>query len=170
MAISPASLAFPEVRGTDGPTLRRAGPADCRALTELALAAKAVWGYSAEFLETTHDDMAVTPERLAEELVFLAERDGRPLGVMALGSVEDAAEVLEVTLAFVSPDAQGEGVGRLLMDRSIEVARRGGCRRLDVVSDPNAEGFYRRAGFQPAGLYRSEFIEGRVLPKLAMDL
>ncbi len=166
----PISLKLPETALDGGLILRAAGPEDCEALTALALVAKAVWGYSKEFLEHTHDDMAVTPERLSQELVLLVEEAGKPLGVAALGLDEEDPEAAELTLAFVDPAAQGRGVGAILVERSVALAREAGFRRLGVVSDPNAEGFYRRMGFQPAGEYRSEYIPGRVLPELAMAL
>ncbi len=154
----------------DGKRLRRAVLADCERLTELSVAAKAVWGYSPEFLETTRDDMTVTPERLEEEIVLLVEWAGQPLGLVALGGYGGEVDVGEITMAFVHPEGQGEGIGGLLIDRTVSLARDAGFRRLVVVSDPNAEGFYRRKGFQPDGLYHSEYIPGRTLPRLAMDL
>lgn len=150
----------------DGKRLRRADLPDCERLTDLSIAAKAVWGYSPEFLETTRDDMTVTPERLEEEVVLLVERAGEPLGLVALGAYGGDSTAGEITMAFVHPDGQGEGIGGLLIDRAVALARKAGFRRLIVVSDPNAEGFYRRKGFQPAGLYHSEYIPGRTLPRL----
>ncbi len=170
MTSLPTSLRVGETALDGGLVLRAAGPDDCEALTALAVGAKAVWGYSAEFLEQTHDDMAITAERLTREVVLLIEQAGKPLGVAALGRDDEDSDAGELTLAFVDPAAQGRGVGAILVERSIALAREAGFQRLTVVSDPNAEGFYRRMGFSPSGEHRSEYIPDRVLPALALAL
>lgn len=170
MPPSPVSLNLPERALEGGLRLRRAGEADCAALTGLALAAKAVWGYSAAFLEATYEDMAVTPARLAEELVLLVEEGELPLALAAFGTWPETPAAAELTLAFVAPAAQGRGLGRILVEAVLAPLRAAGFRRLVVVSDPNAEGFYRRVGFRPEGLYRSPYVEGRTLPRLSRSL
>ncbi|GAB5467327.1 MAG: hypothetical protein Kilf2KO_03570 [Rhodospirillales bacterium] len=170
MTFSSVSPELPDRALAGGARLRPATGADCESLTALSLAAKAVWGYSADFLQITRDDMTVTPERLAEEAVLLIERAGVPLALVAVASEESAPDAAEITMAFVATDAQGQGFGALLLREAIALCRAAGTRRLIVVSDPNAEGFYRRMGFAPEGLHRSEYIPDRTLPRLAMEL
>ncbi|GAA1247532.1 hypothetical protein GCM10009665_43110 [Kitasatospora nipponensis] len=75
---------------------------------------------------------------------WLAEEDGRAVG-FALSVRREGVWIL--CLLAVLPDAQGKGVGRLLLDRAAEHGR--GCLRGMIGSsdDPAAVRRYRRAGF-----------------------
>jgi len=91
--------------------------------------------------------------------VLLAEREGRPLGTLTLyvlpllahqgrpgALVEDVA---------VHPLAQGEGIGRRLMDEAMRRAREAGCYKLALSSNASrvaAHAFYERLGFTRHGL------------------
>ncbi|WP_435862322.1 GNAT family N-acetyltransferase [Streptomyces lavendulae] len=60
-------------------------------------------------------------------------------------------EPAELDLAFVSDEAQGTGVGRLLMEHMLGQARRAGLTDVRVVSNPPAERFYLRMGAERVG-------------------
>ncbi|MEO1193003.1 MAG: GNAT family N-acetyltransferase [Pseudomonadota bacterium] len=164
MRFSPASLTLPRRLLREGALLRPARLGECAALTALSLAAKAVWGYSEAFLQTTRADMEVTPARLAEEAVLLIEAAGRPQALVAIGEEDD--ETAEITMAFTAPGAQGRGYGALLMQEALSICKAAGCQQVRVVSDPNAEGFYLRQGFTRIGLHQSEYLADRQLPLL----
>lgn len=55
---------------------------------------------------------------------------------------------------FVAPDAEGQGMGRALHRQLVETAGRLHIAelRLDTAEGTRAEGFYRNAGWQSAGL------------------
>jgi putative acetyltransferase len=79
---------------------------------------------------------------------FVARRDGRALGCGALRI--DPVGYGEVKRMFVSPDARGLKLGRRLLDRIEEEARRErlGCLRLETgIHQPEALGLYRAAGY-----------------------
>ena len=65
----------------------------------------------------------------------------------------------------------GTGVGRALFLHVKERAKTLKVPALEISSDPNAEGFYKRMGATRIGEVRSE-IEGqpRVLPRMTVDL
>jgi GNAT superfamily N-acetyltransferase len=107
-------------------------------------------------------ELALTPgdARLARTVV--AERDGRAAGVLTLGGEPPECEV---DLLFVDPWAIGTGVGRVLFDRAVEIARAGGYERLRIDSDPRAEAFYLRMGAVRVGEAVSPS-SGRSLPLL----
>ena len=73
--------------------IRPAEPGDAPALTELALRAKASWGYSAEFMEACRAELTMTPQKMAAWRVWVAELEGRPAGMIALGLDGEAAEL-----------------------------------------------------------------------------
>ena len=74
----------------------------------------------------------------------------QPVGFSLFRTVAGEAELL---LLAVTPDHQGRGVGRLLLDEFVERARGAGASRVHLeVRDGNpAVEMYRRAGFAPAG-------------------
>lgn len=89
----------------------------------------------------------VTADYIARHRVFVAvDADGRLLGFYAL-----VVEPPELDLAFVADDAQGRGVGRLLIEHMIGQAREAGLTDVRVVSHPAAEEFYRHLGAERVG-------------------
>jgi putative acetyltransferase len=79
---------------------------------------------------------------------FVARRDGRALGCGALRI--DPAGWGELKRMFVSPEARGLKLGRRLLERIEEEARREGlsCMRLETgIHQPEALGLYRSAGY-----------------------
>ncbi|MEE1740457.1 GNAT family N-acetyltransferase [Streptomyces sp. BE147] len=57
----------------------------------------------------------------------------------------------ELDLMFVADDAQGLGIGRLLVGHLRGEARRAGLSRVRIVSHPPSEGFYRSVGAERVG-------------------
>ena len=99
------------------------------------------------------------PTTSARHPVFLAEDPaGRLLGFSSL-----FLEPPELDLAFVADDAQGMGIGRLLVDHMIGQAREAGLAGVRVVSNPSAEGFYLRMGAERVGTV------GPVAPKATWE-
>lgn len=79
---------------------------------------------------------------------LLAKQDGLPLGGVGLRSV--AFDVAEMKRLFVLPRHRSRGIGRLLAERLVRVARARGYRALRLEVPRAAEravGLYRRLGF-----------------------
>lgn len=79
---------------------------------------------------------------------LVARRDGQAVGCGAIRI--DPAGYGEVKRMFVSPEARGLKLGRRLLDRIEEEARREGlaCLRLETgIHQPEALGLYRSAGY-----------------------
>jgi GNAT superfamily N-acetyltransferase len=88
---------------------------------------------------------------LDQETVFVAHVDGSPAGYVALDSDEDGMRVDQL---FVSPEHEGEGVGKQLLEYAEGFAISQGARRLRVVvaeGDERATAFYGGRGFVHAG-------------------
>ena len=60
-------------------------------------------------------------------------------------------ERMDLLHLWVLPEAMGRGAGRSLFSHAIERTRHLGFRELEIESDPNAEGFYRRIGAHRVG-------------------
>lgn len=88
---------------------------------------------------------------------FVARKDGEIIGCCALMEAGDGTA--EIKRMFVSPDARGLAVGRLLMEALENDARARGLVAIHLetgTSQPEAIGLYRRFGFEeipPFGSY-----------------
>lgn len=147
--------------------LRRARSDEVDTLTELAMRAKASWGYDAAFMAACRAELTMTPEKLAAWEVWVAELDGRVTGMVALRLEGDAAEVEDF---FVEAEAQGRGVGRALIDRLLATCRDARVTAIGVDADPHAEAIYGRFGFVTVGRSPSGSIPGRLLPRMELRL
>jgi L-amino acid N-acyltransferase YncA len=152
--------------------IRRARAHEARALTELSLRAKAVWGYEASFLARCRRAMTLTTREIEHRPHYVAEAPtGAILGFYSLGAAEEeGAATVSLEALFVAPDAIGRGVGRALWDHAVRAARGLGYETLFLVSDPNATGFYLAMGCRPAGGRPSEVDPARALPAFRFAL
>jgi GNAT superfamily N-acetyltransferase len=149
-------------------SIRPARRSEARRLTEIAMEAKASWGYPASFMARCRAALAVDPAALGERQVHLAEDGpGRILGFYAFAS---APEGIELSHLFVAPEAAGRGIGRALWRHAVDLARRLGLAQVIVVSDPHAAGFYARMGAEAAGACPSEIDPARALPMYRLRL
>jgi GNAT superfamily N-acetyltransferase len=146
-------------------TLRPAAVADAARLSAIAQAAKAYWGYPPEWLELWRPELTFDAAALERDWVWVAERDGRAVAVVALSG--DAPEA-ELGHLWVEPAAMGMGLGRVLFEAAAAEARRRGARRLRIVADPHAESFYEHLGAYRVGAVPSR-PAGRTLPLLYFD-
>ena|SRR5207247_1578729 len=126
----------------------RAKPDDATTLTEIAFAAKRHWGYPTEWIESWRDLLTVLPEFIAGHETYAAIDEGHTVGFYALGRKGDRMDLLHL---WVLPEAMSRGVGRSLFIHALERARNLGFRELEIESDPNAEGFYKRMGAHRVG-------------------
>jgi GNAT superfamily N-acetyltransferase len=140
-------------------------------LSELAFRSKAVWGYDAAFMEACRAELMIDAGYLEANPVFVLEYEGEPAGFYSLEpGAGGASGEIELGLFFLEPDMIGRGLGRAMIADAIGRARGMDACRLIVQSDPNAEGFYRVAGFTPKGFRASASLRGRELPVLEFEL
>jgi ribosomal protein S18 acetylase RimI-like enzyme len=147
--------------------IRRAAATDAAALTSLARTSKAVWGYGAGFMAACRAELTVRAESIRRDPTYLVEAGGRVLGFYQLrihGALGD------VFMFFVAPAALRTGLGRRLWAHLEATARVAGAVRLEVDSDPHAEGFYRAMGMRRVSVTASGSVPGRMLPHLAKAL
>ncbi|MFF5634720.1 GNAT family N-acetyltransferase [Streptomyces sp. NPDC012825] len=133
-------------------TIRRATADDFRRLTRLVRGSRAYRGDYAAMVE----GYQVGGSYIEHHPVFVAADgggDGRVLGFYALlvdgagaGVGDGDATGAELDLAFVADEAQGLGIGRMLMEHMTEQARAAGLHSVKVVAHPPAEEFYLRTG------------------------
>jgi GNAT superfamily N-acetyltransferase len=148
----------------DGFSLRQAGPADIDAAMTLAYT---IFDHQAEAptwagapAPAEDEARASYLEYLADPEVayFLAERDGEPLGHLALE--RESESTVYLSIAATAPEARGLGVGKVLTETALAWAHEHGYARC--VTDWRsanllAARFWPGQGFDPTAyrLYRS---------------
>jgi GNAT superfamily N-acetyltransferase len=155
--------------GTTGdPHIRRATAGDTPTLSVIAQAAKAHWGYPAEWLARWEPGLTFVPADLDRFEIYVIEEAGRTLGFSATlaGTPRWILDHL-----WVLPEAMGRGLGRRLVAHALARATAAGAVGLEIESDPNAEDFYRRLGARRVG-WSTAAVPGaadRRLPRLELD-
>ena len=115
-------------------------------------------------MTAARDALRVSPAQIASGNVWVAiAADGSLAGIVALGPGA-APDALDLDKLFIEPRHIGAGFGRILLARAVDAARRRGARRLTILADPHAAGFYERLGARRIGDAPSDAIPGRSLP------
>jgi GNAT superfamily N-acetyltransferase len=145
-----------------------AQPEDAKAMTTLAMAAKRHWGYPENWMIKWQEMLTISPGCIAKNIVYKAVLDGELLGFYVLFNSE---ELLELKHLWVHPDVIGNGIGKQLMIHAIQEGAKTDHENLEILSDPNAEGFFIKMGARRVGarIYKMENSQ-RVLPLLYVNL
>lgn len=146
--------------------IRPPRPDEGERLREIAIAAKAHWGYPLEQVRSWADQGDFSAAGLDAKEFLVAEEDGR---AVAFASLVGRGAVCVLDDLWVEPAAMGKRVGSALFGGAKERARTLGARTLEWEAEPHAVGFYERMG----GRYLrdsppSEW--GRVLPVMGLEL
>jgi GNAT superfamily N-acetyltransferase len=154
--------------GVEAISIGPAEPGMAAALSAVAFRAKSHWGYPAAWLEEWRPELTVSESDLTAIQVIVALADGQPVGFYALAG---RGTRLELGHLWVDPPFMGQGLGRRLLTHALREAARLGASEVEVVSDPNAEAFYRLMGAHPSGS-RSAPVGGqaRELPVLILPV
>jgi GNAT superfamily N-acetyltransferase len=154
---------MPQVENSN---FRMARADEAEVLTKIAHDAKRHWGYPESWINHWRDDLTISPEYITNNRVFVREIAGQVVGFYALVDRNDKAELDHM---WVAPEHIGSGVGKeLFLHAMSDVASRD-IPEVQIVADPNAEGFYQKMGAYRIGETVSE-IDGqpRVLPRMTV--
>lgn len=147
--------------------LRPATVADAGLLTEIRTQAKAGWGYPDDKMADYRRELAANEADIASKDITIAEVEGVP--VAFLGTEKQDDKLLIDTL-FVSPSAQGRGIGHLLVTRAEDKARTHNLTTVTLVSDYHAAPFYERRGFATVATEPSRMAPQKALPVMEKHL
>ena len=103
----------------------------------IALTDLEAWGYTREDFRRL---LALSPDGC-----FVAERDGRMVGVLTTTTYEGLAFLGAV---IVAPELRGKGVGKEMMEAALAHLRATGVRTVRLNAYLNAIPFYERLGFR----------------------
>src|SRR5215475_11641793 len=128
--------------------IRPASPEDAAALTTIALDAKRHWGYPEHWIKHWESDLTITSDFIRENHVYVAEENGEIQGFYALCVAGDKADLEHM---WVTPARIGTGIGKELFLDAMERAAKLNVSAVEISSDPNAAGFYKRMGATQIG-------------------
>jgi N-acetylglutamate synthase-like GNAT family acetyltransferase len=148
--------------------IRRSSPEDAETLTTIALDAKRHWGYPEHWIRHWESDLTISSDFIRDNHVYVAEENGEIRGFYALCVADDSKAELEHM--WVTPAVIGTGVGKELFLDAMERAAKLDLNSVEISSDPNAVGFYKRMGATQIGETDS-VVDGqlRKLPRLKID-
>jgi len=147
--------------------IRRAREDEARALSDLALRSKAMWGYPPAFVEACRAALTVTREEIRDSPIYVHDGGAGVDGFYGLAGSPPRATL---EYLFVDPPVTRRGIGTKLLRHAVAVACRLGFREIVVESDPSAAAFYERGGGVRIGEVESAVEAGRMLPLLLIDL
>jgi GNAT superfamily N-acetyltransferase len=158
-------------------TFRAAVAGDSEALTHLSFAAKGYWNYPPEYFAVWRDELTITPEYIAKNIVQVAECAGRVVGYFSLTEVAADFWAGQVYVRqghwlehiFVLPEYIGQGVGSRLMAELKAHCLVRNIARLYIFTDPNARVFYDKLGARFLEESPSS-IPGRTVPLYELDI
>lgn len=132
-------------------------------LTQVRCLSKGYWGYSPETLRSWGTAMQITPDYIRNNLVWSIYSAGLLVGFYAIQRGDE--DVLDHL--WLLPSVIGQGVGRAALNHALRCAAQYGIQSLRIVSDADAEGFYRRFGAEKTGEIFSP-LQNRMLPLLTL--
>ena len=157
-------------------TVRRAALGDVEAITR-------IYNQGIEDRVATLETELRTPDERREWLtargerhpVLVAERDRQVLGWASLNRFNPRPAYDQVAdfSIYVAREARGQGVGRVLLPRVIDEARRLGYHKMVLAAFPtNAAGMrlYESMGFSRVGIYREQgLLDGEWVDVIVME-
>lgn len=148
--------------------LYRPTETDLTDINELILSAKRSWNYPEHLIELWKPDMFISSDTLDEQEFWIARNETEEL-VYVYSISQQTKAVYELNDCWVAPQFKGQGYGKDLFTHLLQTLSCKNAETLVIVSDPNAEGFYKRMGASKVGEHTSK-PEGRMLPVLELQL
>jgi len=112
--------------------------------------------------------LTFSPEYFEVNESWVAEED---TVLIAFYTLQEKDKHAWIENMWVLPICIGQGIGKLLFDHAVELARQRGYQLLQLEAEPNAIGFYEKMGMQIIGEHQYE-LDGqrRSLPLMEMVL
>jgi ribosomal protein S18 acetylase RimI-like enzyme len=146
--------------------IRDAEPAEATALEALHRRSADVWDEDRAHMAAHPDAIEAPYQAIAEGRVRVAVDDAGQLLGFSIVLFRDRGE-WELDDLFVDPDSMGRGIGRLLVEDLAARATAAGARRINVIANPRAVGFYKRLGFRITGEAQTRFA---LAPRMSSEL
>jgi N-acetylglutamate synthase-like GNAT family acetyltransferase len=146
--------------------IRRASIDDASALTQIALDAKRYWGYPEHWIKHWQDELTISSDFVSDNEVYVLASDDELRGFYALVVRNDKAELEHL---WVAPKYIGTGAGKELFLHAMQRAGARDVSEVQISSDPNAEGFYKKMGAHRIGDVQADMDDKpRTIPRMAV--
>lgn len=132
-------------------------------LGSIAQEAKAHWGYPAAWLALWKDDLSFTQDFLNTHFVLVLKVNHQIKGFCIIMA---EAGHFNVEHCWVLPEYLGRGYGSRLLTKALSEPTFV-HKKVQVLSDPNAVGFYEKFGFKTIQMIPGRPV-GRELPLMEM--
>ena len=143
--------------------IRRAKVGDADILTNIAINSEAYWGYDEDYMESFKDTYRVSENYISNYPTFLIEDDKEVVGFYGILMNEGETEL---EYFFIDPRYIRKGYGKLLWQHVIETARSLNIKAFEIITSPEAIGFYTKLGALKIGEVESLVKVGRKIPRL----
>jgi len=146
--------------------IRRAHPAEGERLRDIAIAAKAHWGYDLAKVRQWAAQGDFSDALFLAKEVYVAELAGQ---VTAWASLIPRGETCWLDDLWVKPKSIRTGIGTQLFRYALNRSRKLGARWMEWEAEPNAIGFYQKMGSR----YRRDSASsewGRILQVMGVEL
>ncbi len=147
--------------------IKKAQIDDADALTQLAVASEATWGFDEEFMNLFELLYAVTPDFIASQLVYELYDDEELIGFFGIVK-EELVSILE--FFYISADFIGRGFGKKLWLELIKICKENKISVLEFVTSPEAMPFYVKQGAVMMENVVSLVMPKRKIPKLRFEV
>ncbi len=149
-------------------TYKEAAIEESDLLTSLVRRAKAYWGYPQAWMEEWKEELTISPNYIASNIVVILEFNEKMVGFFGLELKDDFAYLGHL---WIEPAHIGTGLGKILFAKACEEALNHGYATVELIADPNAEGFYRHCGATKIDeVHGSIYGTPRILPRMRVSL
>lgn len=141
----------PKVQKKSAPKLREAKPADAPRLVELIREL----GHEITEAEVRRNLSALKTSGETPLVATLGQKLVGMCGVSRRVVIHRPAPLGRITALVVASDAQGQGIGRMLVEAAENWMRKGGCQMVEVTSNDrraDAHALYRHLGYERSSI------------------
>ena len=143
--------------------LVKASDEDAFLLSTIAYEAKGFWDYPQAWLKLWKEDLTLSSDFLNQHHTFVISDKKDIFGFCLIISEK---EFFTIEHCWISPKHIGKGLGKALLTQVLNLEKFQ-KQSFQVLSDPNAIGFYEKLGFQTEKMLPGK-PEGRKLPLMKM--
>ncbi|WP_207942343.1 hypothetical protein DOK78_001032 [Enterococcus sp. DIV2402] len=121
-----------------------------------------IWDETNTPVPLNTEDYETFKKKLADQQLLVAHKGQEVVGSLSYHVIDTIPSRNKQWIfgIAVSPTAQGQGVGRLLIEELFRLARKAGIAKLSLrvmATNPGAITFYKKMGFEQEAHYKKEF-------------
>ena len=140
---------------------------DHEVITMITQKSKAYWGYSEEQMKEWEQELTISPDYIQKNIVYKLLQE--ELCIAYYSFLEKTSSTLHLDNLFILPEYIGKGIGHYLLNHAFQKAHQLNAHSIQLISDPNAQGFYYRFGFRVIDQKISS-IPNRFLPVMSVKI